>query len=95
MDYDESILDTEFADCFYRARAMRPSDDETRVWYLHVVGKEGSKMIGFNVPPYVGTELKYVAGSCSRRIIRSVVMDHLPNAAMHGWRRRQGRQKRF
>ena len=45
-------------------------------------------MIDFNVPPYVGTELKYVA--------EAVEKNHkICGDAMHGWRRRQGRQKRF
>ena len=51
-------------------------------------------MIDFNVPPYVGTELKYVAEAVEKN--HKICGDGpLPNAAMHGWRRRQGRQKRF
>ena len=48
-------------------------------------------MIGFNVPPYIGTEMKYI----EEAVAKNHKTDLLQNVVMHGWRRKQERQKRY
>lgn len=51
-------------------------------------------MIDFNVPPYIGTEMKYIEEAVAKN--HKICGDgRLPNAAMSGWRRRPERQKPF